>query len=214
MKRCTKCGEEKALTEFSPRKGRRSGYRSHCKSCAAAARRARLANDPALRERNVRSAKEWREKNPERAKQGCKEWHAKNAEYIREWNRRYAKDNAGVIAARRRTYYEARRVEIQQYHKDYRERNAGRCAALSVARKRRTRAATPPWITPEDLAPFYDAARKAGDITGEPHQVDHIIPIRHPLVCGLNVPWNLRVIDAAWNNEKRNKFYPERGRAT
>lgn len=34
-KRCTKCGEVKALEEFSPRKDRRGGRRSQCRVCRA-----------------------------------------------------------------------------------------------------------------------------------------------------------------------------------
>ena len=33
LKKCSKCGEDKPLSEFSPRPERKSGYRSKCKSC-------------------------------------------------------------------------------------------------------------------------------------------------------------------------------------
>lgn len=40
----------------------------------------------------------------------------------------------------------------------------------------------------------------------KPMHVDHIIPLNHPDVSGLNVPWNLQYLDPDANQFKSNKF--------
>ncbi len=40
----------------------------------------------------------------------------------------------------------------------------------------------------------------------ENSEVDHIIPITHPDVCGLHVPWNLQYLAPVDNNMKNNRF--------
>lgn len=51
------------------------------------------------------------------------------------------------------------------------------------------------------------AARTA--FTGELHVLDHIVPVTHPYVCGLSVPWNLQVIHWRVNGAKGNKWHPD-----
>lgn len=84
--------------------------------------------------------------------------------------------------------------------------------AYYVARKRhwkrmrqvRKRHATPAWADLAAIEAIYQEAMRLEVETGEPHEVDHIIPLSHPLVCGLHVHWNLRAITKTENRRKSN----------
>lgn len=67
--------------------------------------------------------------------------------------------------------------------------------------------AQPAWLTVEHLREIrriYRRAKKQKNLS-----VDHIVPLSNPLVCGLHVPWNLRVISKEENNAKGNKEWPD-----
>lgn len=63
--------------------------------------------------------------------------------------------------------------------------------------------ATPPWVDMADIQRVYDLAHERKST------VDHQIPLNHPYVCGLHVPWNLRVVPAKSNFSKGNSWHPD-----
>ena len=70
--------------------------------------------------------------------------------------------------------------------------------------------ATPEWLTREQrrtMACLYCLARRRS-AGGGPVVVDHIVPLTHRYVCGLNVPWNLRVVPKGANAAKSNAYWP------
>lgn len=69
--------------------------------------------------------------------------------------------------------------------------------------------ATPPWACFNAIRAVYREADRLTAATGIKHQVDHIVPLNHPRVCGLHVDWNLRAIPAGPNMSKGNDWCPE-----
>jgi 5-methylcytosine-specific restriction endonuclease McrA len=118
--------------------------------------------------------------------------------------RYYEKNRQAVIArAAARPTEEKRRLQAE-----YKDRNVDVVRADTSVRKRRHREATPRWLTPAErlqMRDLYVQARKLTELTREQYVVDHIVPLRGESVCGLHVPWNLRVITQEENLKKSNK---------
>ena len=57
----------------------------------------------------------------------------------------------------------------------------------------------------DKIKAIYALATLESKLTGRRITVDHIVPLRSDVVCGLHVPWNLRVITQEENLKKSNK---------
>ena len=82
-------------------------------------------------------------------------------------------------------------------------------AAAERARQASKLKATPCWLTNEHLLQIekvYFAANKTSLLAGFPCHVDHIVPLKGKSVCGLHVPWNLRVVSQSYNSKKKNNL--------
>jgi hypothetical protein len=95
----------------------------------------------------------------------------------------------------------------RKWTRDYSKTPAMRAwwKAANAIRRAKKLNATPHWLAEDQLAEmrgFYECAASRA----EPHDVDHIIPLIHPDVCGLHVPWNLQVLTASENRSKGAAF--------
>lgn len=75
-----------------------------------------------------------------------------------------------------------------------------------------TKRATPVWLSEEhkiEIRLLYAKAKYLTAKTGELHVVDHIVPKIGGTVCGLHVPWNLRVIHWLENAQKGAAWWPD-----
>lgn len=69
--------------------------------------------------------------------------------------------------------------------------------------------AWPDWANyPDEFRAVYGECKRQRE-RGRDVEVDHIVPLRSKLVCGLHVPWNLQVITSAENLLKSNKWWPD-----
>ena len=115
------------------------------------------------------------------------EWREKNraarVEYAVQWN----KNNP---------------VARRAAQKKWKESASGRLSAGRYKRKRRSRESSPAWANLGGIDSIYAGARDMA-LT-----VDHIVPLVHPLVCGLHVESNLFVMPLVDNQKKGNRWWP------
>lgn len=112
-----------------------------------------------------------------------------------ERNRAYRQKNAERLKQSDRERATARRIA-----------NPGLIRAYNIARKHGEKRATPVWANKAELNAVYLEARRLQAEDGIERHVDHEVPLKHPLVCGLHVPANLRVMTASENMIKHNQF--------
>jgi 5-methylcytosine-specific restriction endonuclease McrA len=137
------------------------------------------------------------------------------AEYFKEYNKseagqkakkEYYQRNRDAVIARAHTRPTQEKTEAKKKHK---EANPDYYRSLVNMRRRRFRNATPKWLSPEqrmEIRLKYRLAIEMSRATGIRHAVDHEVPIQGEEVCGLHVPWNLRVITQEENLKKSNKL--------
>lgn len=136
-------------------------------------------------------------------------------------DKRKGKPKSEAAKAAGKRYYEKNREHViaraagrpkeeQRRYKDkYKFANPDLYRELTSLRRKRHKNATPPWITHQQkmqIRELYRHARQLTKATGERYVVDHIIPLISEEVCGLHVPWNLRVITQDENLKKSNKL--------
>jgi hypothetical protein len=137
------------------------------------------------------------------------------ADYFRAYNKRED------IKDRKNEWYQENRETVinnaatrpahvlREYRNAWKANNKTQVLADNKVRRRKHREATPPWLTRKqksEIRQLYQIAITMTQTTGEQYVVDHIVPLRSHEVCGLHVPWNLRVITQEENLAKSNKF--------
>lgn len=154
------------------------------------------------------------EKNKDRYKANAERWRTENAERDRQNKIAYLSRADVKILARLRTkgWVQTNPERKRAMDEEFKAKNPALVRSYKAKRRAVVLQACPTWLTEDhhaQIKAFYDASDAMTKATGVRHEVDHIVPLQGRTVCGLHVPWNLRVIPARTNNQRPRIWDPE-----
>jgi len=196
VKYCSECKTIKSRDEFHAKLAAGDNLRSTCKYCK---KNYYEANKEANKERIAEYNKAYREANKEDIAVKTKAYREANKENIAAAHKAWYAANKEDILVKTKAYREVNKEDILVKAKAYYEANKPAYFARAARRRATKLNATPLWCETELIKEFY-ANRPEG------YHVDHIVPLQHPLVCGLHCIDNLQYLTAEENLSKSNKF--------
>jgi len=129
-----------------------------------------------------------------------RKWEERNLERHRENQLRWQSQNSEQYQQKKREWYERNKEVVFDKAKRYARENPGWKRSATAKRRTVKLNATAGWANQQKIRQIYEDANRLGLV------VDHIIPLQHPLVCGLHVETNLQLLTASENSIKHNKF--------
>lgn len=203
---CVKCKASKFVTEFGRHAKQRDGWQRQCTECQRAYF---AAYRDAHRNEERRRAKEFRERHPDRVLNKLRAFREANRERSNGYSKKWQTQNpeARTAALKRDKLLNAERDRITRAK--WCAANLPKLAAKQSARRALRLRATPPWADEKAIAEIYEAAARISSETGIEHHVDHSVPLKAKLVCGLHCEANLEVIPARDNLSKCNRHWPD-----
>lgn len=203
MKTCTKCGIEKPLTEFYKQ---RNDLHASCKACVYARAAMWRKENP---ERKRATDKARYSANPVKQKIASSKWRIANPDKEMAAIRAWRKANRERHNATARKWRDANVEKARAKYVAWAKNNKALRAMCKAERKARKLRSTPAWADQSSIKRLYLEAQEKTKSTGKTWQVDHIVPLKSQLVCGLHVEHNLRVIPASENSSKKNYYWPD-----
>lgn len=128
-----------------------------------------------------------------------------NAASAKRW-----RDNPINLSAQKsKEYYAANRDAEYARYTRWRLRNSSKLNARRMEYEARKLSATPEWANQKYIELIYEIARLEQQRTGRKCHVDHIVPLKSKVVCGLHCEANLQILFAEDNASKSNRIWPE-----
>ena len=209
MKKCKRCNLAKEESEFYKKTRTKDGLTSDCKECIKKAISIyRNNNRERIRETNRRS----RRKHWPHVYAGYRKWWSEHKEIHQAYQAKSYRKHRHKRLAECKLYRlnnPESKETVRIRKSKWMEKNRHKHCAIQATRTAKKLNATPRWLSDDhknEIRAMYRKASEQEQAIGIKHGVDHIIPLKHPLVCGLHVPWNLQVLTKSENSKKGNRI--------
>jgi len=156
--------------------------------------------------------KEYAQRNRDKAYAKVKEWRLENPEKRAAQQQRYAQKHPDKLIAKTVRWRNSNPERAAELARQGRLRNKDRIIANKAKYRAGKSNRTPAWLTEIDFERIrneYKLAVLLTKVTGEPWEVDHVIPLHGKNVSGFHVPSNLQVLRASENRLKNSKYEVE-----
>lgn len=176
-------------------------------------KRASLAADPEKLQKKRDGERAWAKKNPEKMKAKAHRAYMNNRALRLAEAKIYRTVNKEKVNASIARWNEAnpgkKYQAIRNWKKNNPEKNALLMAAGGARHRSKKLSATPKWSEANKIDALYRECVLLNRNGGVRMAVDHIVPLNNPVVCGLHIISNLRIITASENSKKKNKLIPD-----
>lgn len=136
-------------------------------------------------------------------------WNEKHPEKSKARELRYRESHRKQIAGRTAAWYLKNKERNHRNTARWYAKNKDKGAAKSAKYRLTQKLATPVWANRIAMGEMYSLAAIKTKLTMEPWHVDHIVPLKSKLVCGLHTHYNLQVIKGSENSSKNNRIWPD-----
>jgi len=146
------------------------------------------------------------EANKKRVLAKRKVYYEQNKEEVKARVLVYQVENKGKRNAYAERYREANRERINLNIRKWSKNNLHKRRGTNAARYAVQIKRMPLWFEKDTVTNIYAIAKLQTELTGIPHQVDHIVPLQGKTVSGLHCYDNLQIITASENQAKGNRW--------
>jgi hypothetical protein len=121
----------------------------------------------------------------------------------------YWDENQEYIRKKNNEYRAANKDKHNQSSNNCKRNNPGKYITLVLRRRLKKKQAIPGWFNEAEVKKVYKQCRELTTLTGIEHELDHIVPLVSPYVCGLHWHGNMQILTKTENRRKNNNYWPD-----
>ena len=154
----------------------------------------------------IAKSAQWKKDNRERHLEILHEYQDRNRTAVNQRNAAWRANNPERMAELVKRWQVENKEKCEEAARRFNRNHPERCDATRVRKLR----AMPQWANKFFISEAYHLARLRTRLFGFEWHVDHMVPLKAKIVCGLHVEYNLQVIPGTANVKKGNRDWRDK----